>query len=654
MAQVSTNLPPEQQAIRTKCIHLTGTFVEFKKEDVEQSIPARFEKIVAQYPHHVAVKMGDRALTYDQLNRAANRIAHAILEKDGQNSEPIALLFEHGIDVIVAIFAVLKASKFYLGIDLSFPQHRIAQMLENSGAGLIVTNGRNLELARSIAKDSRSLLNADEISNSTSSENPGLTIATEKFACLLYTSGSTGNPKGIVCPHRNIVFNAVIHGHVNHIRVADRLTLLHSVSFGSSHINLFQSLLNGASLYPFDIKSEGTLRLPAWLNEEQITVFHSPPVVFRQLAETLSGHEKISTLRLINLSGAPVSKLDIDLYRGHFLPKAVLEISMGSTETHTFSSFVVNQDFKFPDRGVPVGYPRPGREVLIVDENGNTLEPGQVGEIAVRSRYLNLPFAHDPNTTIDNFNFDPKAGGERIYLTGDLGRMMPDGFLIHVGRKDFVSKVRGYRVSLVEIEEALLDHSGVMEAAVVAWDNDAGEKQLAAYVVPRNDSILTVREIANFLRAKLPTYMIPSTFMFLKNLPQTNGKVDRRALPRPRRMRPRLGNAYAAPRNESEQQLVGLWQDVLDIRPIGIHDNFFDLGGHSLAASRIISRVIRLFQLELPLKALFESPTVAEMAAVIDEHQKNRLTEEELERILTELETMSEEEAKKLGGVHDK
>ncbi len=415
----------------------------FPKEDIEKSIPDRFEKIVRTYPDRLAVKDKDRSLTYDRLNRAANRIAHAILAKRGDAREPVALLFEHGIDMIPAIFGILKAGKFYLGLDPSFPQDKKLRLLEDSGANLIVSNSRNLELANGTFRNTISLLNIDKIPSSTPSENLNFPIKAEEFACLLYTSGSTGKPKGIICPHKNIVFNGVVHGYVNHIRADDKLTLFHSIGFGSSHINLYQSLLNGASIHPFDIKSEGVGRIARWLHEEQLTVFHSTPLVFRQLAESLADHIDLSALRLINLSGAPVSKVEIDLYRAHFSATSVFEISIGSTETHTFSSFVVDQDFRLPDIGVPVGYPRPGREVLILDETGNVVEPGQAGEIAVRSEYLNLPFPAQAGTTRD-----AKNASEEIYLTGDLGRMMPDGFLIHIGRKDFVVKIRGFRVSI--------------------------------------------------------------------------------------------------------------------------------------------------------------------------------------------------------------
>ena len=618
-------------------------------EEFDTSISARFEKIVRMYPERLAVKDRGRSLTYDQLNRAANRIAHAVLAERGDSSEPIPLLFQHGIDMLPAILAVLKAGKFYLGLDPAFPEERQVRMLEDSGASLLVSNSCGEGLANPKICESMGFLNVDRLDHSSASDNPELSIGAEEPACLLYTSGSTGKPKGIVCPHKNILFNGVVHGEINHIGIDDKLTLFHSIAFGSSHINLYQSLLNGASIHPFDISVEGVNRIWSWLRDEQITCFHSTPVVFRQFVESLSNEARFPALRLINLSGAPVSKVEIDLYRMHFPSTTTFEISIGSTETHTFASFLIDQDFKLPEQGVPVGYPRPGREVLILDEDGNVAEPGRTGEITVRTRYLNLPF-HRPSSTTRN----SLSATDSIYRTGDLGRMLPDGFVIHLGRKDHMVKIRGYRVELGEIERALLAHPLVKDAGVAAWNREIGEEYLVGYVVPRQNSVLNVSDLKKFIRYKLPDYMVPSTFVFLESLPLTNGKLDRRALPKPNRARPELAALYTAPRNEMEASVVQIWEAVLDVRPIGIHDDFFDLGGHSLTATRVVSRVVNQFQLELPLQSLFESPTIADMAAVITAHQGKTLDAQGLTTLLNELESMSDEDAQRLVAAQQK
>jgi acyl carrier protein len=226
--------------------------------------------------------------------------------------------------------------------------------------------------------------------------------------------------------------------------------------------------------------------------------------------------------------------------------------------------------------------------------------------------------------------------------------MLPDGCLIHLARKDFVIKIRGFRVDIGEVERALLSHPQLKEAGVAVWERDPGEKYLAAYIVARAKPAPRIDELRRFLKNKLPEYMIPSVFMFLEGLPLTNGKLDRKALPKPDHKRPQLSQTYVPARSEIESRLVEIWVEVLSLDQVGVHDNFFDLGGHSLAATRVISQVVKQFQLEIPLQLLFQSPTIAEMAGVISRHQGNHLSDMKLDRILTELEALSEEEAGKI------
>jgi acyl carrier protein len=362
----------------------------------------------------------------------------------------------------------------------------------------------------------------------------------------------------------------------------------------------------------------------------------------------LSDHAELPRVRLIHLSGAPITRVDFELFKRKFVPGTLLWIGMGSTEARGICSAIVDHSFPFPEEGCPVGYPAVGKKILLLDESGHEVGPGEVGEIAVKGRNLNPGYWRKPVLTSAKFLPDSSGGNERIYLTGDLGRMLPDGFLIYLGRKDFMVKIRGYRVEPTEVENMLLNHTQVKEVGVVAWDREPEEKYLTAYIVPRRVVAPKINELSNFLRQQLPDYMIPSNFVFLKSLPFTNGKLDRAALPRPDHKRPDLGQPYTAPHSEVEQKLVEIWEELLDVRPIGIHDNFFDLGGHSLAATRVVSQVIKRFQLELPLQSLFKAPTVAAMAAIIAQHQGKKLREEELDRILAELETLSDEDAKRL------
>jgi amino acid adenylation domain-containing protein len=609
----------EQQAIRDKSFTPSGAFVEFPIEDIETSIPARFEKIVRMYPDRLAVKMGDRALTYDELNRYANRVARAILGLRGVGSEPIGLFFEHGADIVAAILGTLKAGKFYVALDPSSPKAKTNVILEDSQLKLIICNNRTWSDAEPFSDLAGMCLSIDEIDSRVADENLNFKIDPATLSSIVYTSGSTGTPKGVIDTHRNILESSRHLTQRVNLTAADRLTLLHNLTSASARTNLYLSLLNGASMFPFDVRSEGIEHFPEWLSRERITILYCPVALLRQLGESHTEEFMVPTLRVLHVSGAPITRNDFELYKKRFHDDVSLEISMGSTEARSIAAALVNKQFSFPTEGNPVGYAPPGKTILILDAAHKKLPRGEVGEIAVKGRNINPGYWRMPNLTIERYLADPDGGDEKIYLTGDLGVMLADGFLVHLGRKDLMVKIRGYRVNLNEVEGALLEHFQVKEAAVAAWDSDPGEKYLVGYVVPRQKSALNVSELNEFLRKKLSDYMIPASFVFLESLPFVNGKLDRTALPLPDHQRPNLRTPYVQPDSELQQKLSQIWAEVLSLDRVGVHDNFFDLGGHSLAATRLISRVLDSFRVEVSLKSLFESPALAGFAQRVED-----------------------------------
>ena len=648
LSGVARGLPPEQRAIQAKCFHPSGVFVEFRKEEIEQSIPDRFEKIVRKYPSLLALKAKDLSLTYDELNKAANRVARAILAERGEDNEPAAILVEHGAPAIIAVLAVLKAAKIYVLLDPLYPDARLKYILEHSQAGIIVTDNKNASSAGRLAKDKARLLNIDKSDSIETQDNPELIISPDSLAYIMYTSGSTGQPKGVSQNHRNVLHCILSYTNKFHISTEDRLTLLHSCSTGSSVFHLFGSLLNGAALFPFDIREQGVAPMAKWLRHEEISVYHSVPAFFRNLVCTLPEAEDFPKLRLINLSAASASRKDVELHRKYLPRHCILAHTIGSTEAMLIRWYLIDEKTKIPGNHVPVGYSVDDREVFLLDDNGEAVGSEQVGEIAVRSRYLAVGYWRNPGLTKSKFVPDPNGEGRRIYLTGDLGRMAPDGCLFHLGRKDFQVKIRGYRVEVSEIEMALLEHPAVKEVAVVGREVHTGDKRLVAYFVPTGQPAASVRELRNFLKERLPDYMIPSAFVMLRALPLTpNGKVDRLALPAPEGTRPELGTPFAAPRTPVEEELAGIWSEVLGLDQVGIHDDFFELGGHSLLATQVISRVMQRFQVEVPLPSLFEAPTVADMAVVIKQNQAKKAGKEEMARMVAELEVLPDEEARR-------
>src|SRR5215211_1595978 len=594
-------------------------FVAFAEAETEHSVPDRFEKQADRFPNRIAVRTASREFTYEALNRTANRIAQAILAIDAEAQQRVALLLEQSDPLLVAsILGILKAGKIYVPIDPSYPPARTTYVLEDSQAALIVTGSSNLSLARELAGNERHVLNVDEISPQLCDENPGLRVGPDSIAYIIYTSGSTGQPKGVIHTHRNLL--RYIRNYTNswRIRPSDRLTLFFSPSFSQSLMDIFSALLKGAALHPYDVKQEGLADLATWLIDGGITVFASVPTLYRHFLDNLTGKEEFPELRLIRLGGEPVSREIVARTRKHF-PGRVLLNQLAATEASMIAQYSVDGETEIGGSTVPAGYPVDGVEISLIDDTGAEVGFGQVGEIVVKSRYLSPGYWRKPGLTQAAFRSDPRGGGKRLYHTGDLGRLRSDGCLEFLGRKDSRVKVRGHSIEVAEIEAALFDLGNVKEVAVTALELGQGDLRLVAYVVPQNGSLPSVSSLRTALAQTLPDYMIPSTFVALPALPMTpNGKLDRRALPKPDEKRPDLESAYEAPRTPVEEVLAGIWEEVLGLEQVGVHDDFFELGGHSLLATRVISRLRDAFGLELLLRSLFEAPTVAGLGERIE------------------------------------
>lgn len=646
-----TRIPKEQLRVLARCKHPKGTFVAFRKEEVEQSIPDRFEKQVEKYPDRIAVKSRYHELTYNMLNQAANCLARSILSKRGRGEEPVALILENDALMIAAILGVLKAGKIYVPLDPSLPQSRISYILKDSRADLIVTNNKSLSLAESLAQNVSQLVNIDELDLSLKTENLCLSISPDTLTWILYTSGSTGDPKGVVHNHRNLLHFIMTYTNGFCICADDRLTLLYSCSVNAGAHDIFSALLNGAALYPWDIKEQGLMHFAGWLTHQQITIYSSVPTVFLHFTDTLTGEESFPTVRLIKMMGEPVYKRHVQMCRKHFTRDCIFVNRLGSTETGSIRWHFIDKETRIDGNNVPVGYPVEDNEVLLLDDTGEHVGLGHVGEIAVKSFYLSPGYWRRPDLTKAVFLSDSGDGDKRIYRTGDLGRMLPDGSLLHLGRKDFQVKIRGYRIEIAEIEMALLDHVAIKEAAVRVWEGRPSDQRLVAYLVPSGHKAPTVTELRRFLSEALPNYMIPSIFVTLDALPLApNGKVNRRALPKPGRSRPRLENPYLAPRTPVEERLSEIWAQVLRLDQVGITDNFFELGGNSLLATQVISRVIKTFRIKVSIGSLFKAPTVADMAVVILQNQLEKAESKDVARMLAELESFSDKEARRALG----
>lgn len=628
--------------------------VPFSQKDVDTSLPERFEKIVRLRPEAIAIQSADCALTYAQLNSRANQIARTLAITMGQRNKPVGLLVEKGASQVAGILGVLKSGNIFVPIDSSLPTHRIKTILDYSQSELLLTDRHNEPGGRALMRNNSRIIVLESISASVSDENLSWPMASRDPAYIIYTSGSTGQPKGVLKHHASQLHAVMRRTHSEGINTRDRIAFLPNGTANAIG-NIFNALLNGATLLPFDVKKEGVSRLAEWLRTERISICQIASPLFRSLCAVLPDNQMFPELRVLRLRSESVFKPDVELYKKYFLSSCLMANGLSTSETGSICEFHLDHDTEIQGNEVPIGYPLEGMEVFLRDDEGKEVGFNEVGEIVVRSKYLAPGYWNQANLTKAKFKTDPTDPEKRLYYTGDLGLRLPDGCLVHKARKDFRIKIRGYGVDMVEVEKTLLTYPGIRQAIVVARQNNLGESVLVGYFASDMQPPPDMSDLQRFLKDKLAEYMIPSAFVALDSIPITpNGKIDRQSLPEPGRSRPSLNTMFTPPRNSVEEQIATIWTDVLSVDRVGIYDNFFELGGHSLAATRVASRVIKVFQLELPLEALFASPTVAEMALVITQNLTRNAENELLDHLLSGVEAISEEEAQQLLSSKDK
>jgi amino acid adenylation domain-containing protein len=589
----------------------------------EESILSRFEDQARIQPQKIAIEDFESAISYRDLNRLANRIAHAVLSLCGPESEPVALLVGNGIPVVAAMLGVLKAGKFYVTLDASQPAPRTSSILAEVRPRLLIVDAARLEQAETLT-DAR-LLNLDSIEPGLSEENPALEVPATNLAYVVFTSGSTGGPKGVMQDHRYVLHLTQVYTDSGKITARDRLALLYSPSFAGAVRDIYCALLNGGTLLTFDVKREGLASLAHWLRQKRITVFFAVATIFRHFCRLLTSEDRFPAVRLVELGSETVYAGDARLFQRHFSPDCCLIANLGGSEISPVCQFPIDAATRIESATVPAGYPAEGVEVLLWDTEGRPVEAGCTGEIVVRSRYLSRGYWGDPELTAAAFLPDPQDSGRNLFRTGDLGRMLPDGCLLHLGRCDFQVKIRGYRVEVAEIEAFFTGTRVVRDAVVTTWEDENGEPNLAAWLVPaRSEAPPSAGELRALATASLPDYMVPAKIVLIDSLPTTeNGKLDRRALPG-LCLSNEAGPAYRAPRTAVELRLHEIWSEIFGRERIGVDENFFDLGGHSLSAMQAAARIADSFRVMVRPNVLFEAPTLAQLAKAVEGARRNQ------------------------------
>jgi amino acid adenylation domain-containing protein len=588
-----------------------------------------FEEQVARKPQACAVVFGEDRVSYGELNRRANQVAHRLIGLGVKPDDRVALCVERGVEMVVGIVGILKAGGGYVPLDPSYPAERLEYMLKDSGPAAVVTQqglrgslpGIDVPVVVLDGKEERELLAQQ------SEVNPQvgvLGLKPQHLAYVIYTSGSTGTPKGVMVEHRNLtrLFAATEDWFGFHEK--DVWSLFHSVAFDFSVWELWGALRYGGRVV---VVSGEVARSPQefyeLVCEEGVTVLNQTPGAFRQLIEAEGQSDLVHQLRYLVFGGEALDLRMLEPWIERNDPERTRLVNMyGITEitVHATYAAIDRSEVLVRRGGSGIGKAIADLRIYILDEHLQPVPVGVAGELYVGGAGVARGYLNRPELSAERFIADPfrAEDGGRLYKTGDLGRWLPDGKLEYLGRNDFQVKIRGYRIELGEIEAKLAECDGVREAVVVAREEVGGDKRLVAYVVGEEGAEVSPGELRQELWRVLPEYMVPSAFVRIEALPLTpNGKLDRKALPAPDESAV-IRREDEAPAGEVEETIARVWQELLGLERVGRHDQFFELGGHSLLVLPMIER-LRHEGMRVQVRTLFSAPTVASLATAVAE-----------------------------------
>jgi len=578
----------------------------------DKCVHEQFANLAKLNPDAVAATYEGQQFTYQQLNQRANQLSRYLLELGVGPDVPVGICMERSLEMVLGIMGALKAGGAFLPLDPAYPPERLAYMIEDSGIPVLLTQQAIVENlpengAKIVALDAE----WENIANNYSDEDLPINTTPDNLAYVIYTSGSTGKPKGTMLAHRGLCNLAKAQQQAFDIELNTRILQFSSLSFDAAVWETVMALLNHATLCLAPrqqlASGEGLISI---MRDQQINVVTLPPSVVAVMPE-----ETLPDLKVMITAGEKCTAEIVSKWgQGRKFFNAY-----GPTETTVCASMLhVTKHYR---QGPPIGKPINNFQLYILDAKYQAVPVGVAGELCVGGVGLARGYLGRPDLSADKFIPNPFSSepGTRLYRTGDLVRYLPDGNVEFLGRIDYQVKVRGFRIELGEIEAVLCEHPNVLDVAVLAREDIPGDRRLVAYLATEPGSEPKVVDLRNYLRERLPEYMVPSFFIILDELPLTpNGKVDRNALPAPDQSRPELESEYVAPRNENEKKLAAICTELLNIEKVGVYDSFFDLGGHSLLATQFMSRLRDNFQVELPLRVIFEKPRIADLSEEIE------------------------------------
>ena len=593
----------------------------------DKCIHQLFSQQVAKTPDAIAVIFQEQQLTYRELDNRANQLANYLQTLGVKPDAKVGICINRCLEMMVGILAILKASGAYIPLDPAYPQERLSHMLEDSGISVLLTT-QNLvnQIPQNRAKQICLDKDWDNLIANQSQQAPHSDVKPSNLAYVIYTSGSTGKSKGVMIEHNSLVNFTQTATREYGINSKDRVLQFASISFDAAVEEMYPCLTTGATLIlrTDDFLTNG-LGMLEKCREWELTVLDLPTAYWHQLASDLATWEweAPASLRLVIIGGEAVIPEKVKTWQTSFKDNNYPQLinTYGPTEatvvvTKCKLSESINQDSGLPE--MTIGKPFDNVKIYILDSNLNPVPIGVPGELHIGGVCLARGYLNREQLTAEKFIQDPFNPGMRMYKSGDLARFKADGNIDFLGRIDHQVKIRGFRIELGEIETVLNQHSAVKEAIVIPQEYEAGDKRLVAYIVPRNPQPPTNKQLKDFVKTRLPEYMVPSGFVILDAFPLTpNDKVDRRALPKPDKTNFNLEEEYLSANNDVQQKLVYMWEQAFAIQPIGIKDNFFSLGGNSLMATSMVAQIEKVFDKKLNQGIFFQASTIEELAQII-------------------------------------
>lgn len=590
----------------------------FSKKDLLDDFWLHYGQIIEKFSDKTFIKSQYGELTYGEVNRTANVVSSVLGSHFQSERFGVGLFLKDPLKIIPCMFGVMKSGLYFIPLDVGFPEATLKQMFDLSDIRYVLTDDPQESLAKSLINSSIKMINLDQLDTTQILPDPEVPYLPDDHIQILFTSGSTGTPKGAIEDYRYLVRAIILKLSRDVYTQNDNTLQLSTFTYSAPHTHTFSMLFAGGTLYYHNLKDEGLLALPDVIRRENITIFSATPTVFRSFVGIVAPGDTFPKVRTIRFGGEKKLQTDLEAARRLFPSAESVDLGFASTETQMVSTTTYSLDHPFDQGPITAGYPYEDVKVFIWDENGQSVPEGEEGEIVVYGEELVRGYINNPELTQKHFIPDPENPLGQYFKTGDLGKLLPDGQLLHLGRIDSMVKIKGVRIELETLENLILRYPGINQVASRAIDDDRGGKKLVSYFVADEGLEIPVSDLRKHLAERLPAQQLPHYLMQLEAIPMTrSGKVALMQLPLPKMIRPNLPYPFKTPANELEETLLGVWEEQLGVTGIGVTDDFFDLGGDSLLGVVLVVAIEEKLGTQLPVTVLLQAATIRDQANMI-------------------------------------